>query len=155
MTIVRNVESSMPGLTGGRMFATFCHASRQSLSHSWLVVPLWSFWPSLLSRFCMLLLWSLMRNQIWQIQHKLKARGLSSLQSKGLLLIFTKACLDWWTSGCVIGRGARGWYGWTTIRRSPTQSKFAIPHAESCCFKTRIPHLIALRARVLCTPLIF
>ena len=34
MTIVRNVESSMPGLTGGRMFAMFCHARRQSLSHS-------------------------------------------------------------------------------------------------------------------------
>ena len=41
------------------------------------------------------------------------------------------------------------------IRRNPTQSKFAILHVESFCCKTRIPHLIALRARDLCTPLIF
>ena len=40
-------------------------------------------------------------------------------------------------------------------RRGPTQSKFAVLHAESFCCKTRVPRFLALRARVLCTLLIF
>ena len=81
----------MLGLMERRMFVMFCHARTQrSCSHSWQVEPSLSFWPSLHSRFCMLLWWSWMQNHIWT-QGKLKARQFSHFSVQGPIVDLPKS----------------------------------------------------------------